>query len=376
MIRLKAWPVFAILMMQGILLAGHWFILSTFLAFWPVLPFSIAADVRVVVLFMSFSFVVASLLSFRFSNYPVRGLYRVAAVWLGFANFFFWASILIRLSWVALHFAHLSADPLTLRRLLAAFFYTLAVLAGLYGLINARAIRVRKIAVQIPGLPATWRGRRAVVMSDLHLGPINGARFSRRMVALARKFEPSVVFIPGDLFDGTHVDLDRVLVPFQQLKPPLGVYFSTGNHEEFTAATHYLQAIARAGICVLANQSVEIEGLLVAGVLYRDSAHIIRMKAFLEGLHLDGTKPCILLNHAPVRLPIVEQAGVKLQLSGHTHGGQIFPFTWMTRRIFGRFTSGLSRFGSLQVFTSTGAGTWGPPMRIGSAPEMVVLTFV
>ena len=83
----------------------------------------------------------------------------------------------------------------------------------------------------------------------------------------------------------------------------------------------------------------------------------------------------ILLNHVPNRLPIVEEAGVSLQLSGHTHGGQLFPFTWLIRRIFGKFTHGLHSFGGLQVLTSYGAGTWGPPMRVGTRPELVLLTF-
>ncbi len=104
------------------------------------------------------------------------------------------------------------------------------------------------------------------------------------------------------------------------------------------------------------------------------------MKAALSGMHAEdpesgGIHPAILFNHAPARLPIVEQAGFSLQLSGHTHGGQFLPFTWITRRVYGRFTSGLHNFGSLQVYTSTGAGTWGPPMRVGTRPEIVLLEF-
>jgi uncharacterized protein len=90
---------------------------------------------------------------------------------------------------------------------------------------------------------------------------------------------------------------------------------------------------------------------------------------------LDRTRPAILLNHAPTRLPIVEQAGFSLQLSGHTHGGQVPPYTWITQSIYGRFTYGMNRFGALQVYTSTGAGTWGPPLRVGPPPEIVYLTF-
>ena len=111
------------------------------------------------------------------------------------------------------------------------------------------------------------------------------------------------------------------------------------------------------------------------GVPYGDSTCPIRLRATLEGLHLDPGQASILLNHVPNRLPIVEQAGVSLQLSGHTHGGQIFPFNWLTRRVFGKFTYGLQRFGELQVYTSSGAGTWGPPMRVGTHPEIVLITF-
>ena len=99
------------------------------------------------------------------------------------------------------------------------------------------------------------------------------------------------------------------------------------------------------------------------------------MKAFLGSLHLDRSKASILLNHAPTRLPIVEQTGFSLQLSGHTHGGQMFPFTFFPRLVFGPFTTGLHHFGSLQVYTSSGAGTWGPPVRVGTRPEIVLIEF-
>jgi len=372
---LKAWPVFAILFIQGILLLAHWLVSSTLVAFFPGLSPAAIVDLRIAIFVLAFAFVPAALLSFRFSNFVVHFFYGIAAVWLGLLNFFFWASILLRLLSPMLHLFRSSTNPGVGRPLLAAALFGLAALAGIYGIVNARIIRTRQITVQLSNLPKSWRGRRAVLMSDLHLGLINGAGFCRRLVGLAARFQPDIVFLPGDLFDGAKADLDHLLTPFRALKPPFGIFFSTGNHEEFTVATHYLQAVARAGIRVLANESISVDGVQIAGVFYQDSTHIIRMKAFLDDLHLDRKQPCILLNHTPTRLPIVEQAGVSLQLSGHTHGGQIFPFTWLTRRVFGRFTTGLSRFGALQIYTSTGAGTWGPPMRVGSAPEIVVFTF-
>ncbi len=118
-----------------------------------------------------------------------------------------------------------------------------------------------------------------------------------------------------------------------------------------------------------------VDGLQIAGVLYHDSASPLRMKAALDNMRansprLDRSRPGILLNHAPTRLPIVEQAGFSLQLSGHTHGGQFFPFTWITRSIFGPFTNGLHRFGALQVYTSTGCRNAGAlPCASAHAPR-------
>ena len=377
---LKAWPVFAILVIQVILLLAHWFVYSTCIAFWPGLAPATVADLRVAMLVLAFSFVIATLLSFRFSNAAERLFYWAAAVWLGFLNFLFWASCVLWLAWFALRISHLAANPAVIRSPLAAAIYAMAALTAIYGLINARIIRVRRIPLHIPDLPEPWHGRRAVVLSDLHLGPINGVRFCRRLVALASSFHPDIVFLPGDLFDGTKGDLDQLLAPFSELSPPLGIFFSTGNHEEFTSPAHYIEAVTRAGIRVLANEQVVIDGLRVAGVLYHDSSSPLHMKAALASMRPNGpesdrTQPGILLNHAPTRLPIVEQAGFNLQLSGHTHGGQFLPFTWITRRVYGRFTRGLHRFGTLQVYTSTGAGTWGPPMRVGTRPEIVLLEF-
>jgi hypothetical protein len=153
------------------------------------------------------------------------------------------------------------------------------------------------------------------------------------------------------------------------------MYFCGGNHEDFGDAAGYSAAITRGGIHVLHNRRVDVDGLQVIGVSYADSTIPAHIRAFLESLHLANGPASILLNHVPHRLPIVEQEGVSLQLSGHTHGGQIFPFTLIVRRVYGKFSYGLQRFGRLQVLTSSGAGTWGPPMRVGTHPEVVLVTF-
>lgn len=373
---MKAWPVLGISVIAVSMLLLHWFLLNTWMVFLdPPGPDAVLA-LRIAFLLLGTSFVCASLLSFRFSGFLVALTYRFASVWLGFVNYLFWAACLSWLVWYACLAFRLTANPGSTRQLIAVVFMAVAVSVGIYGLLNALAIRVRRIAVELPGLPQSWRGRKALIISDVHLGNVNGAPFARRIVKMAAALAPDIVFVPGDLFDGTRADLDNLVAPFKELNPPFGVFFSTGNHEEFAHKQSYVEAAARAGMRVLDNQKVTVDGLHIAGVPFGDSTSPIRLRATLEAMQLSPQEATILLNHMPSRLPIVERAGVTLQLSGHTHGGQFFPFTMLTRRIFGKFTHGLHRFGALQVYTSTGAGTWGPPMRVGTHPEIVLLEFM
>lgn len=372
---MKAWPTLGIIVVESILLGAHLFVYRTWIAFRGELPPADSDGLRALVLLLAFSFVAAALLSFRFSNPLVRVLYRIASLWLGFLNFLFWASCLAWLAWLAVRFSGLVKHPAAALPWIAGILFSLAILAGIYGAINARVIRVRQLRIRLPGLPEQWSGRTAVLLSDLHLGNINGARFCRRLAAMAASLKPDIVFLPGDLFDGTRGDLDRLTEPLGRLAPPFGVYYSTGNHEEFTTSSHYVDAVARRGMRNLNNKCVDVDGLQIAGVTWGESTHPIRMKSALDAMKIDRKRASILLNHSPSRLPLVERAGFSLQLSGHTHGGQILPFTWLTRRVFGEFTHGLHNFGELQVYTSAGVGTWGPPMRVGSHPEIVVLRF-
>ena len=126
---------------------------------------------------------------------------------------------------------------------------------------------------------------------------------------------------------------------------------------------------------MLSNEKLEVDGLQIIGVPYRNATQHRQFASVLRGIRLDRDRASILLTHAPDHPEIAEAAGVSLQLSGHTHLGQFIPWSWMARRIYRRFVYGLSRIGKMQVFTSSGAGTWGPPLRLGSNPEIVVLEF-
>ena len=148
-----------------------------------------------------------------------------------------------------------------------------------------------------------------------------------------------------------------------------------GNHEQFGDDSKYLDAIAATGVRVLKNERVNVDGLQIVGVPYRDAATNGGLASVLRRLPLDPKRASILLTHAPDDPAAAEALGFSLQLSGHTHLGQFIPWSWMARRVYRQFVYGLSRIGRMQVFTSSGAGTWGPPLRLGSNPEIVMLEF-
>jgi uncharacterized protein len=234
---------------------------------------------------------------------------------------------------------------------------------------------VKRVSVKLPNLPDSWRGRVAALVSDTHLGHVRSHAFLRRIIAMLSRLQPDVVFIGGDLFDGTAADLDGLAQLWASFSPPWGTYFVAGNHDGFTGHARHVAAVSNSGVRVLNNEKITVDGLQIVGVHYRDTVDAQRYRSILRQADVDRDRASILLSHAPSGLPIAEEEGISLQLSGHTHGGQIFPFTWIVSRVWGQFTYGLKRLGSLLVYTSSGAGTWGPPMRVGARPEIVLIEF-
>jgi predicted MPP superfamily phosphohydrolase len=365
---LRARIVVFVAIVQFILFLAHWFIYSTWVTFRDQ---AASPELQIAVALLSISFVTASLLAFRTYNVLARILYKLAAVWLGMVNFLFLAACAC---WVMLA-ATLLLGVNVNRAMVATVLFGSAILASAYGVVNARWVREVKVTVKLPNLPPSWRGRMAALVSDVHLGHINGTAFLRRIVARLARLQPDIVFITGDLYDGSKVNAPEMAAAWKDCSPPWGAYFVTGNHEEFADSSRYLEAVRHSGVRVLSNEKATIEGLQVVGINHHDTTSTDRFGAALSHAQIDRNQTSILLSHSPHGLAIPEAAGISLQLSGHTHGGQMPPFTWFTRRIFGPYTHGLQRFGEMQVYTTFGVGTWGPPMRIGTQPEIILIEF-
>jgi predicted MPP superfamily phosphohydrolase len=356
---------------QSILLLGHWFLYRTLVRFFGLMNPSTLLTLRVAMALLSVSLIATSFLAFRYSNLLVRCLYTGAASWLGIFYLLILAAIL---GWVLAGAVKLLNIPLD-RKILMGILFAMALMASLYGFINAGVIRTTRLNLGLPGLSNPWKGKTAVWVSDTHLGQVRNYGLAKKTAAMIQNLHPDIVFIGGDLYDGEAVDLDKVTEPFSRISAPYGIYFITGNHEEFYDNTKYLQAVRRAGIRVLYNEMVEIDGLQIIGVDYRDTRKEEEFKRILEKMGVDRRKPAILLKHVPFHLEVARGQGVSLQLSGHTHQGQVFLFRFITSRVYGGYDYGLKRFGDLLIYSSSGAGTWGPPMRLDTKPEIVVIQF-
>jgi uncharacterized protein len=360
-----------IAVVQTVLFAAHWFLYRTWIYFWGTPGPSQGSGLQITLAILSVSFVLGSLLAWRSSHGVVRVLYTISAAWLGTLSFCFLGACACWVTYGGARLLGLHPN----RREFVAVFLGASLAVSLYGMVNAAWTRVRRVSVKLPNLPESWRGRVAALVTDTHLGHVRGFCFMERIVSTLGRLRPDVVFIAGDMYDGTVARVRELAQPWARLAAPLGAFFVLGNHEEFTDSTKYLDAVEHSGIRVLNNEKVNVDGMQIVGVHYKDSTNDDHFRSVLRNADVDRDRASILLTHAPDRLQIAEEEGFSLQLSGHTHGGQFFPFTWITSRIYGKFVYGLQRLGNLLVYVSYGAGTWGPPLRLGTTPEIVLIQF-
>jgi len=361
-----------VLIAQSILLFAHWFLYETWIAFHPSLAPATLSLLRIVFLLAAMSFVIASFLAWRYFNLAVRVFYTISAVWVGLMTFCVFAAAGC---WIVLGFVRLVGVQMIAASQIADVFFAAGLLVGIYGLVNAARVRTTRITVKLPNLPRAWRGRVAALVSDMHLGHVRNVGFMRRIVARLNQLRPDVVLIAGDMYDGTAANVTALAEPWSALSVPHGALFITGNHEEFTGRAKYLEAVSKAGVRVVNNEKIELDGLQIVGVHYRETTDPGYFRTILRGAAISPDRASVLLVHAPHRLPIAEEEGISLQVCGHTHGGQFPPGSWVAARVYGPYVHGLNRFGRMLVFTNWGAGTWGPPLRVGTHAEIVLLTF-
>ncbi|MFM1991567.1 MAG: hypothetical protein RJA99_4524 [Pseudomonadota bacterium] len=256
--------------------------------------------------------------------------------------------------------------------------------ASAWGFVAARrTARIVDVEIPIAGLPAAFHGFTIAQLSDVHVGPTIGRDRVRAMVEAVNRLDADAVAITGDLVDGGVGELAPHVEPLRMLRSAHGTFFVTGNHEYYSGAHAWIDALRRMGLTVLMNEHAVLRrggaSLVLAGVTdwsadRFDPAHRSDPAAAIAGAPRDAAVR-VLLAHQPRSAPAAEAAGFDLQLSGHTHGGQFLPWPWFVR-LQQPFTAGLHRLGRLRVHVSRGTGYWGPPKRFGAPSEITRVRLV
>lgn len=313
----------------------------------------------------------------------------VAFVWMGI--FFFLlclvaATDLLRLlTWAVVSLAPGLNPPDAARRLFLGRMVagSVAALAGGAAITALRTVRagpeVVRVPVRLKRLPTAMHGFKMVQISDLHVAPLLGRDYVEQVVARTNAVNPDVIVITGDLVDGSVDDLREAIDPLRNLKAPHGVYFVTGNHEYYSGVDQWLAHVQTLGIRVLRNERV----MIGAGSNSFDLAGVddLTARAFGGGHGADlpkalaGRNPereLVLLAHQPRAIYEAAEHNVGLMLSGHTHGGQLWPFGYLVR-LQQPYVQGLAQHGTTQIYVNRGTGYWGPPMRLGASPELTLI---
>jgi uncharacterized protein len=257
----------------------------------------------------------------------------------------------------------------------------MAIFAGLtaasvtgYGMKTALGPpRLDRVQLPLAKLPRAMDGTRLAVVSDIHLGPLTGTRHVGRIVDLINSVKADIVCVVGDLVDGSVAELGRFAAPLADIESRYGAFFVTGNHEYYSGFEPWVREVARLGVHPLRNERREIAGLDLAGVndlggtAYGDGPDFQRALG-----DRDPARPVVLMAHQPVVARQAAPFGVDLQVSGHTHGGQMAPFNLVVR-LEQPVVSGLGRVDGVPVYVTNGAGFWGPPVRVGAPPQVTVI---
>lgn len=300
----------------------------------------------------------------------------ISSVWMGIIVYLFLVTLgfdLIRL--VLKLFGNSSLQN---PRLFTSVICAIVLVITAYSLVEAYNIGITRLSIKIPNLPKKLERVTIAQISDVHLGLIVQGKRLENIVALTNNLNPDIIVITGDLVDEQALHMEELVEPLKRLKSKYGVFACTGNHEFFAGIDKAAAFIDKAGVRLLRNQWIEVAGGLQ--IVGRDDQvgtrvageQIPPLAEIMKGI--DPQKPIILLYHTPgTTMDELQRLGINLQLSGHTHQGQMWPFCYIVKMIFA-MPYGLFSSGNTTVYVNRGTGTWGPPMRVGAHPEIALIT--
>jgi predicted MPP superfamily phosphohydrolase len=306
----------------------------------------------ILVFICSISLIGSSMLRHSFDNIITKIVYIAVVHWYGILWLLFSTLIIYEITRLFLKIPPSTAG---------VWILSIAALATVYSMINAQLIYVKKLT--IPGNTNC----NMVQLSDIHLGSVS-ANFLKRVIEKTNSLNPDLIFITGDMVDNSGKNTQDALANLKNLNAP--AFFVTGNHEMYTKRAKAIELLSQANIKTLADETADFNGIQIIGI--DESDDIKNLGNIISKLKIDPSKFKVLLSHRPVPLKILSQMKINLTLCGHTHAGQIFPFNFIVG-LFQKPVSGLHKYENSWLYVTSGTGTWGPRMRLGSRNEIVFI---
>lgn len=310
----------------------------------------------IVLLIAAISYPLATLIERVKSNNYTRVFYTVASSWMGISFYLLFMLII----YLVISFFY----PVP-RETAGVIIVILTTVISAYAIYNSYSLEINQIEITVKGLK---KDLKVVHLSDIHIGSIRNSGYMERIVQQTNQLDPDVIFITGDMVDGSAKLHKHTFKAINNFKAP--AFFVTGNHETYEGLDEVFRVLGSTDLRILQEEMVEFEGIQVIGVGY--SFEKDHLKNSLSKLPIEKEKPAVLLYHLPQGLKEASEAGVNLQLSGHTHNGQMMPFNFLVKLMF-PYMTGRYEYKDTQLYVSQGTGTWGPPMRLGSNCEIIVI---
>lgn len=333
----------------GICLGGYYYVLARLFSF-----FKLRRNLWfwLLLVFLAFGYIAFSMLERRFPSPACEWLVRLSAIGLGVG----WLCLVVLLGHDLLRLVF--RFPIDVSRWAAVGIIGCLTI---YSIVNAWRVEVASITVPSPV------HLKIVQLSDIHCGSVSENHL-RRLVHKTNELNPDVVLITGDLLDPAGRLTSDLIEPLNRLTAP--TYWVTGNHERYAGLDKVMAMLKETPVIGLQNEAVEVGGIQLIGI--DDSENRQQVSQVLSHIQVDPDKFSILMYHQPEGVEAAAKAGVDLMLSGHTHNGQIWPFNWVVRLRF-QYLKGLHAIDGMKLYVSTGSGTWGPPMRLGSRNQITLI---
>lgn len=362
--------IFFIITIFFILGLGHLVVYKSFISILNITNTRLIYFIRFFFIISLISFIISTLITQASYTWAGSLFYKISAIWLGTFYFLFIASVVFAIIYFISSYFGL---PDHLLKIIGGVLFIIAFVFSIYGVYNSFNINITNYNLKINNLPESWNGKDIILISDSHFGNIRNINFGKKLVSKINDQKSTAVFISGDYYDGPPTNYEQIAKLMTGVKTEKGIYFASGNHEEYGKHLKFIESLEDSGVKVLDQKSFLVDGILIAGVDYAFGSNEYVLDNVLKNMDLKIDTPKILIKHAPTLLPIIEKYKFDLVLSGHVHNGQVWPGSLIAKKIFKEFSYGLNYLNKMAVVTSSGVGTWGPPQRIGTKSEIVVI---